>query len=502
MKMPPRNFFRLRWRHAVAALAAVCAAEAAILTLKWPYLRDAITEGLERSTSSRVKIEKFDLTFLPYPGCVAEKVHFSRGEASIARVTRLTFEGSWLALVTFQHRLKTLRADGLHIRLPRDIPPPVHLHEKKDTQTTVGELTAHGAVVELGETRFEFPRVALQNVSPGQVIRWDVAARMPNPPGLLEVKGSFGPWNSTDRSRTPASGAFVFREGDLSRYGRVRGTLAVRGTASGTLAALTVRGESDIPDFEVNRTGNPIRLQTMFDAVVNALNVDVQIRQLEARFLRSALQVTGQVRDAESSRGKVAELEFISRSARIEDLLTVFTKADPPALYGPVALTARVRVPHGEQRFLRRLHMRGQFQIERAAFGKARTQVKVNELSSRARESDGDDEEEGSPPSKVTSRLAGAVALRDGVARLSDLTFEVPGAIARGEGSYNVITKRVDLRGTVAMQATLSEASSGIKSVILKPFDFLFRKKHAAAVLPVSLTGFYPNPQFRVSLKQ
>jgi hypothetical protein len=81
--------------------------------------------------------------------------------------------------------------------------------------------------------------------------------------------------------------------------------------------------------------------------------------------------------------------------------------------------------------------------------------------------------------------------------------YRVPGAVANGGGTFNLITKRVDLGGTVATDATLSEAAGGgIKSFLLKPLNGFFRdkKKNAGAVLPVSITGTYPHAKAQVSL--
>lgn len=89
-----------------------------------------------------------------------------------------------------------------------------------------------------------------------------------------------------------------------------------------------------------------------------------------------------------------------------------------------------------------------------------------------------------------------------GVAHLHDCRFAVPGAVATGGGTYDVITKQVNLSGTVEMKATVSEASSGLKAILLKPFNAAFRNRHdnAGAELPVHVTGRYPNPQFHVNL--
>jgi hypothetical protein len=161
-----------------------------------------------------------------------------------------------------------------------------------------------------------------------------------------------------------------------------------------------------------------------------------------------------------------------------------------------MSLRADVHLPPGPERFLRRLRLNGSAGIENARWSKSRTQAKVNELSARAR---GNDKKEAVP---VVTDLRGFVVLAGGVARLRDVHFQVPGATARGGGTYNLLTKQVNLEGTVSMAADVSETTSGIKSVLLKPFSFLFRRKRdkRGAVLPVSVTGTYPRPRYRVGL--
>jgi hypothetical protein len=453
--MPKQFRPRLRLWHAAAALAALCAIEATILTIRWPFVRDSLTRSLERATKSRVTIGELDLTFFPFPGCTADEVLFVRGEGTdqrLARARRLTFEASWISLLLFRKNLKRLRAEGLQLRLPDEIPPPIETGGEDDKPTVVDELLADGTVLESegkaseAPVSFEFPQLLLTQVSPRERIGFAFTARVPNPAGTFRAKGSLGPWHSAERTRTPVSG-----------------TLSIRATAEGTLAAIALRGDSVIENFEVRQTRHPVRFTTTFDAVVNGFSAEVGIRRIDARFLRSRLVVSGSVRNAKNGDGKTASLDFASGGTRIEDLLTILTRANPPALRGRIDLTARVTLPDGEAAFLRRLGLNGQFEIRRATFGRARTQARVNELSSRARDEEVD-EDEGERPDEVDARLSGHVVVRKGVARLSNILFAVPGATARGAGTYNVITKRVDLQGKVAMEASVSEASSGFKA--------------------------------------
>jgi hypothetical protein len=130
--------------------------------------------------------------------------------------------------------------------------------------------------------------------------------------------------------------------------------------------------------------------------------------------------------------------------------------------------------------------------------------MKVNGLSARARgDKEQVEEREAHRVDHVLSQLKGDVSLKDGVATLSGVSFQVPGAMAAGGGTYNLITRRVDLKGTVSMVADASEATSGFKSILLKPFDALFRRhRDKGATLPVSVTGQYPRPAYRVGLKR
>jgi hypothetical protein len=62
-------------------------------------------------------------------------------------------------------------------------------------------------------------------------------------------------------------------------------------------------------------------------------------------------------------------------------------------------------------------------------------------------------------------------------------------------GTYQLETHKIDLHGMLKSEAELSKMSSGFKSVLLKPFNGLLKKKHAGAVVPVHLVGTYEDPQ-------
>jgi hypothetical protein len=94
----------------------------------------------------------------------------------------------------------------------------------------------------------------------------------------------------------------------------------------------------------------------------------------------------------------------------------------------------------------------------------------------------------------------GNVRLRAAIATVSHAVFAVPGAVARAGGTYDLLTKAIDLRGDLAMHASLSKAVGGLKSIFLIPLNPFFRQSRAGAVVRVRITGTYSHPVFKVSL--
>jgi hypothetical protein len=52
------------------------------------------------------------------------------------------------------------------------------------------------------------------------------------------------------------------------------------------------------------------------------------------------------------------------------------------------------------------------------------------------------------------------------------------------------------------MDATVSKAMGGFKSIFLKPFDFIFRKDGAGAVIPIRITGTRKQPKMGMEVRR
>ena len=91
--------------------------------------------------------------------------------------------------------------------------------------------------------------------------------------------------------------------------------------------------------------------------------------------------------------------------------------------------------------------------------------------------------------SDVLSAVKGPAQIRNGIASSPHLTFQVAGARATLQGTFNFHDQTVHLTGNLAMQAEVSHAVTGFKSVLLKPLDPFLKKRHAGAVIPIAVIG-------------
>jgi hypothetical protein len=168
---------------------------------------------------------------------------------------------------------------------------------------------------------------------------------------------------------------------------------------------------------------------------------------------------------------------------------------------GVTNFKAHVTVPPDGKPFLEEVTLQGDFEISDGRFEKPSTQANVNELSAAAsgKKKAHQPEQLNNPQSDVNSETKGHVVLRNGVATVTDLSFEIPGADAQMQGTFNLLNEKLDFHGNVKMDATFSQQTSGIKSVFAKVLDPIFKKK-GGSVVPVVMDGTYSHPHFGVDL--
>ncbi|MGB8128209.1 MAG: AsmA-like C-terminal region-containing protein [Candidatus Angelobacter sp.] len=500
-----------------------------LMAAKWPFTRQAMTKRLERASSAQVEMRGFHSTYFPFPGCVADDVVFRQKTSApgqrpadpIITIRKLTIESTFSGLLSKPGRIRRIIADGLRIHVPHE---GASLHSEASSgsgkansspndQTIIEELRADDAVLELakGETGgnslvFQIHHAQFHNLGNGKPAPFQISLHLPSPPGEVESSGTIGPWkeeNGSGRS-TAISGKYVLNKANLGAFEALGGIVSSRGEFSGTLERLNLAGNADTPDFEVKESGHKFHLSAQFRGFLDMKNGDLVLPLLEARLGNTNLMAHGSV----SGRPRTVSLDVTHGQGEIQDLILLFSDAKASPVMGPVVFATQIVLPSEHRPFKERVRLTGNFSINSTRFTSTNTQKDVDQLSERAegkkdkkKDHDQDDDKKGFE--RVMTDLNGEVTLKDGVATFSPVSFAVPGANADMKGTYSLLTKRVNLRGKMRMLATVSQATTGAKSIFLKILDPFYKKKKegAGAEVPIKMTGTYGHTHFSVGLK-
>jgi hypothetical protein len=342
---------------------------------------------------------------------------------------------------------------------------------------------------------FKMYKLALNAVSIDGPLQYQSILKNAKPPGMINSKGDFGPWNTSDPGGTPVSGVYTFRDADLSIFKGITGTLSSDGEFKGVLKKIEVDGKTDVPNFMVRIGKQPVHLKTKFHAIVDGTKGDTQLQPVVATFGRTALYCEGAVIKKKGLEGKSVILDVHVRDGRIEDILK-FAVAGKTPVVGEIRFTSKMELPPGDIDVIKKLELNGGFGVDDARFTTQTVQQKIDELSFKSRGKLDEDEMD----ERIVSDLKGSFTVRKGVARFSKLAFMVPGASVELEGTYDLVAGAIDFEGTLRMQAKLSQTQKGIKSLLLKIVDPFFRKGKST-VLPIKVTGTRDNPKFGLRLK-
>jgi hypothetical protein len=370
---------------------------------------------------------------------------------------------------------------------------------RKASPIIVDELLADGALLRIiprreGKQPKEFAIEALRMRSLGIGERMPFTATLinPLPKGRIDTKGTFGPWQKGDPGATPLGGEYSFQNADLDTIKGIGGILNSTGVFDGQLERISVKGDTNVPDFHLDISRQPVALSTTFEAVVDGTNGDTYLNVANAKFLRTSLVAKGAVIGIKGVKGRSVKLNVQVEDGRIEDLLRLAVKGETPLMAGEVALETDFDLPPGDRDVMEKLLLSGKFGVAAATFSNPAVQQKLSGMSHRARGRDPEEKAE-----NIVSDLSGTFRLKDASLSFSDLSFALPGATVRLHGSYGLRSEAIQFDGTLRMDATISEAAGGgIKGFLLKAVDPIFRKKGAGALVPIRVRGTREKPEF------
>jgi hypothetical protein len=479
-------------------------------------LRQLVIDTLGERLDSDVQLEAFSVDTFPTVHVTGTNLtirHKGRQDVPpLVSVKAFELDGGLIGLLSRPRRFRTVSLTGLQINIPpgfhkgHDASPDSPASDDQPdgpAAVIVDVLRATDASLVLIPKRagkepkvFAVHQLTMRPLGRGEKMSFEATVTNPIPKGLVKATGSFGPWHREDPGSTPLAGQYTFNNADLSTVKGVGGNLNSEGMFDGQLDRIGVKGTTHTPDFRVNVSSNPVPLDTRFEAIVDGTDGDTYLNNVEGTFLHTSLVARGAVVGAEGVKGRAINLQVQIDTGRIEDVLRLAVKGDTPVMTGGLGLHADMNLPAGPGDVMNRLQLAGTFQVTDVHFTNAEVQNKVSDLSERARGLDPDQHQ-----THVASNLRGQFRLKDTVLNLRETEFDIPGAVMKVAGTYGIDSEALQFDGTVRMKATISEAAGGgVKSVLLKAIDPLFKRNGAGATIPITVRGTRNDPKIGLDI--
>ncbi|HEY2015405.1 MAG TPA: AsmA-like C-terminal region-containing protein [Bryobacteraceae bacterium] len=490
------------WLRVVAVcVVALVGIGVALLAFNWPFTKEAMTRALEQATSRPVQIGQFRQSYFP-PGCEAENVRVlehGAGGVPLITIDKLLVQGSLIGMFTSPKRLAQVKLVGMHMQIPPKGPHGENAGVALNTGSggkalSISKIVADGTLLEFlpAETgkkpyQLRVDGLVITGVGSGQPMSYKAKLTNTEPPGVIQSQGKFGPWYPEDPGRTAVSGVFTYQDVNLGVFGGISGTLQAKGKFEGPLRRIQAEGTTEVPGFRVSGSGNTVGLTVGFHAIVNGTNGDTYLDPADAHFLRTTVETQAAIEGHAGDQGKTATLVLSVPNGRVEDLLRLFVEDKTAPMTGAVSLEAKAVWPPGPSKFVEKIRLDIDFGIGRGRFTNSNTQGSIDNLSKSGQGESRKQEKE--DPRTMLADLRGHVALRNGIARFSNVSFAVPQASAVVHGTYNLLNNRVELHGVLYTQGSISDATSGFKAVVAKLITPFLKKKHDVKIVPFKITG-------------
>lgn len=514
---------RRRWLIIAASLGALIAAAISIairIPLSSDAFRTRVVAALAEELDAEVELQ--ELTLRVYPRMHASgrglTIRFERRNdvPPLIAIGEFNVDADLIGL--WRHRVARVRLDGLAINIPpRDKDESTAQDQPAESTSSPEVLPRYGhdvIIEELDAPDSQLTMLRRDSDKPARVWRMQhlvlrqvgLASKMPFetlltnaiPPGQINAVGTFGPWTRRDPGTTPLDGQFTFDNADLGVFKGISGTLSARGNFEGTLERLTVNGQTDTPNFMVNLSGHQVPLRTSYRAIVDATNGNTTLDPVDATVLNTRIVSKGGVYEVEGVHGRVVKLDVTIEGGRLEDVMRMAVKTARPPMAGGLTLLTALTIPPGPKDVVDKLSLDGRFRIDDGRFTDSGVQEKVDDLSRRA---SGRKVVQEVPTAKVTSDFAGRFKLANGRLALEALSFNIPGAVVSLHGDYSLRRETLSFEGDLNMDAKLSQTTTGLKSLLLKIADPIFRR-NGKTVVPLKIAGSRNDPKFALDYKR
>jgi hypothetical protein len=503
----------------IASIAGLVIA-ARILSRRFePYIREQAIAYLEKRFNSDVELRALHISM---PKMSPLNLVMRHGHGTIAGVegegVSLRYRGNPTAppmfvmkKFAFQVDLgaifdtpKTVHSvviDGMEINIPpkKDRPDFDNGDESggNNTDVVIEEVLITDSMLRIlpkSETKepleFELQNIRLRSAGRDVAMHYEATLTNAKPPGLIQSKGTFGPWAANEPGDSPVKGDYDFKDADLGVFDGIAGILHSTGEFTGTLDSLEVNGKADVPDFRLTDAGNRVPLSTTFNVLVDGTNGDTVLKPVVGKLGSTTFQTSGAIIKREKEHKRSIDLDVRMPNGDLRDLLSLAMKGTP-FMEGRVTMHTRIAIPPLSGKVRQKLMLDGQFEINKARFLRSKIQDQIDSLSRRG---------QGKPAEEsiveVPSGMAGSFQLANEAMTFRSLSFAVPGAGVDLNGTYNLKKDELDFHGTLKLQARVSQTMTGWKRWVLKPIDPFFAKQGAGTLLRIQVVGTSKDPQF------
>jgi hypothetical protein len=491
-----------------------------------PILKQKVIDTLSARFDSRVELDWFSVSlvkgFEVSGGGLKLYPNHLQMDAPLFAVDRFSFHAlGFRQLLRTPMMINRVQVSGLSIHLPprqqrANMPPPDQTGTSSGKHSAIkiqiGELDIDHADLVLGTNKpgkiplnFEIGRIRLTSVGPGRPMKFHATLVNPKPVGNIDSTGDFGPFNADDPGSTPVDGDYSFSHADLSTLKGIAGILASTGHYAGQLDHIEVDGETTTPDFRLSIAEHPMPLNCKFHAVVDGMNGDTDLEPVDAWLAQTHIVARGQVVRVPGRPGHDIHLDVTVGPGRVQDLLQLSVKSEPPLITGQAQLHTSFELPPGPESVTSKIQLNGAFTIMGAHFSNDKFQSAVDQLSLRGQGKAGEANQERSAmksgdtgaaqAADISSEMHGNFVFKDSRLTISGLDYQVPGADIAMNGVYTLENQTFDFHGVARLQAKVSQMVTGWKSILLKPVDPLFAKDGAGTQVPISVTGTRADPK-------
>jgi hypothetical protein len=496
---------------AIAGVAVILLFLVSLPIAVTPRIKQRLVRALGERFDSTVQLETLTVSLLPTPrlsgrGLVLRHKHRT-DVPPLVTIASFSGEAGLLGLLGDPVRVSDIHLEGLEINVPPggmklkdDEPDNPDDRATKTSPLIVRHLKSERAVLRIlrrkpGKAPRVFEIFQLDMADVGADHPWPFRANLtnPKPPGRIHTEGTFGPWQADEPSRTSLAASYRFENADLGVFDEIAGILTSSGAFKGVLERIEVDGTTSMPAFALTDVGNGMRLDTRFHSIVDGTNGNTLLQPVDATLGETKIRAAGGVVERDGEDGRTVELDVAIDGGRLEDILHLAVKGAQPPMTGVMTLRTKFLLPPGHRDAIQKLRLDGTFSVDKAAFKKANVQDKLEAFSTQAR---GLKDE---TPDPVVSNFRGTFTMRNGAIHFSTVTFAMPGARVHVSGRYVMTSEALDFRGTVRLDAKLSQLTTGVKSFFLRVVDGLFRHDDIT-VVPITIGGTADKPKVGLDL--